>query len=743
MAKDLRGKRCMPHIKSNNIDYNERYVKYGFIQGDGQTQRLNSQHHQGMEVNIGKNDKDIMDLFSNENFKLNHSGRSIYLKEFKDDMNKLGFSTNSLPTRDFPTEFNNFTYIEKISFLKGLFSANGCVVAHHRVQFKSTCYELILNLKDALDDLGIHSNITTNKPTEVKFENGTYLCKQSYDLAINRYDSIVKFYDLIGFVHNYKNEKLKNLIIEKSPVITSIQYLDKQKVYDFTENITHWGVVNGYIVHNCAEEPLPKGGSCLLGSINLSEFIKHKTHPYFDFNEFEKAVKIAVKGLNDVLDEGLLLHPLKEQQDSVHDWRQIGLGIMGLADMLIKVGMVYGSDESIELCETIGRVMINSAVQASSELANAKGSFVKYNCHDFMKSDFVKSNLTQQTLDKVRTCGLRNSQLLTAAPTGTISTMLGISGGIEPVFANYYTRKTESLHGKDKYYKIFTTIAWDYLQKHDLGEDETKLPKQFITSSEIPYINRIKMQAIWQHYIDASISSTVNLPNEATIEDIENLYLNAWKNGLKGITVYRAGCKREGILVTNDDKNDIDKNAPTQELERGTIIEADDNVVGLKRKLTTGCGSLHCTAFFDPISGDLMETYLSKGSSGGCHNFMVGLSRMMSLAARGGVDIQEICDQLDSCGVCPSYATRRATKGDTSKGACCPMAIGNALRDMYDEMQDRVGNYDYEYDEPIEEPNPTIIYKDESTAKCPECGEPMRHEGGCDVCSACGYSHCD
>ena len=144
-----------------------------------------------------------------------------------------------------------------------------------------------------------------------------------------------------------------------------------------------------------------------------------------------------------------------------------------------------------------------------------------------------------------------------------------------------------------------------------------------------------------------------------------------------------------GILNTEmkEEKKEV---TPGEGLKRGEILLVSDDVIGKKRKLITGCGSLHCIALFDPHTGALLETYLSKGSTGGCNNFMVGLSRMISISARGGISIETIVDQLNSSGSCPSYTARKVTRGDTSKGACCPMAVGNALMDMYREMQEEL-----------------------------------------------------
>lgn len=508
----------------------------------------------------------------------------------------------------------------------------------------------------------------------------------------------------------------------------------------FWDRINNWNLLScddefEYAGTNpCAEEPLPAGGSCLLGSINLAEFA---CDTGFDFENFKHCVKSSVIALNEVLDEGLPLHPLKEQRESVYDWRQIGLGIFGLADLLIKLGIKYGSPEAIDLCDMIGHTMADMAIKTSAVLAKEYGVYPKYKPEAVEQSAFYSKNALGETKELVESFGLRNSQLLTIAPTGSLSTMLGVSGGIEPIFANYYTRKTESLKGHDEYYKVYTPIVKEYMDKHGL-KDDSELPGYFVTAQTLDYKNRIYMQSVWQSHIDASISSTVNVPNDFTVEQVEGLYMTAWDAGLKGVTIFRDGCKRAGILTIKENVEDIVEKP--HRLERGMIIKADDNCIGKKRTLRTGCGTLHCEAFFDPDNGQLLETYFSKGSSGGCNNFMIGLSRMISLAARGGIDVYSIVDQLKSSGTCPSYAVRTATKHDTSKGSSCPVAIGNALLEMYEEMMDEVGFSDVEEKE-LEVITPKIVPV--SKAKCPQCGGELVFEGGCNTCKNCGWSKCD
>ena len=517
----------------------------------------------------------------------------------------------------------------------------------------------------------------------------------------------------------------------------------------FWDRINNWNLLScddefEYAGTNpCAEEPLPAGGSCLLGSINLAEFA---CDTGFDFESFKHCVKSSVIALNEVLDEGLPLHPLKEQRESVYDWRQIGLGIFGLADLLIKLGIKYGSPEAIDLCDMIGHTMADMAIKTSAALAKEYGVYPKYKPEAVEQSAFYSKNALGETKELVESFGLRNSQLLTIAPTGSLSTMLGVSGGIEPIFANYYTRKTESLKGHDEYYKVYTPIVKKYMDEHGL-KDDLELPDYFVTAQTLDYKNRIYMQSIWQSHIDASISSTVNVPNDFTVEQVEGLYMTAWEAGLKGVTIFRDGCKRAGILTTSPTEENDEEVKP---LPRGYIVVADDNVIGLKRKIMSGCGSLHVVAMFDPISGELLETYISKGSTGGCQSNLAAVSRLISLSARAGVDVYTIADQLKSCPACPSYVGRTMTKHDTSKGKCCPDAVANALIDMYKEMQESISDGDKDIStsvksqtikKNIESKEPTINI--EIKNPCPVCGEELTFEGGCNVCKNCGWSKCD
>ena len=560
-------------------------------------------------------------------------------------------------------------------------------------------------------------------------------------------------------IHDFIDAKLDNKL-EKCNISVKMGDKDMENREDVLEHIAHnnwdwaepgilyWDTIRDYNMLNkfedfeyagvnpCAEEPLPAGGSCLLGALNLSAFVEapfSKT-PAFNLPEFKSAVRIAIRALNDVLDEGLPLHPLTEQRESVRDWRQIGLGIMGFGDMLLMLGYNYDSQNALKMIKIIGETLVQTGLDESCKLAQEKGAFPKCDATKLINSNFIKWHVEQGTINeqliaKIYDNGLRNSQLFTIAPTGSISTMLGVTGGVEPIFATHYTRKTESLHGEEKYYDVYTPIIQYMLDNKVIDKLQVKT---IATAQTINPFDRVQVQGKWQEYIDASISSTVNLVEDTSEETIFQLYVAAWECGCKGLTVYRAGCKKEGVLTVDKPKEDSPSSENTIQIP---IVDTDiNNCTAHGTKIMTGCGSLWITAYFHNETGQLCHIFLDKGSKGGCNSFMIGLSRLISLAGKKGATVDEIVDQLNSVPACPSYVVRTKTKGDTSPGKCCPSAIANALKQLNNNF---VINHIFEQ-HPVEVEEEKI-----EIAKCPICGKDLAHTGGCITCFECGYSKCD
>lgn len=508
-----------------------------------------------------------------------------------------------------------------------------------------------------------------------------------------------------------------------------ILYWDTIKRYNLLDKFAYFEYAG---VNPCAEEPLPAGGSCLLGALNLSEFVENPFTDKAAFNipEFKSAVRIAIRALNDVLDEGLELHPLEEQRNSVRDWRQIGLGIMGFADMLLKMRCQYDSSRALDIIEIIGKTLVNTGLEESALLAMDTESFPECDLRLILASTFItvlrNSNVIEDnTIDLIKRYGLRNSQLFTIAPTGSISTMLGVSGGVEPIFATHYTRKTQSLHGEDVYYNVYTPIIQKMIDTGVIAEENVST---IATAQNIDPFDRVTIQAQWQRFIDASISSTVNVTNDTTVETIRDLYQAAWEEGCKGLTIYRAGCKKEGVLVVDTPKEQTMENTIHIPITDTSI----DNCVAYGTQLTTGCGSLWMSVYFHKKTGQLCHIFLDKGSQGGCNSFMIGLSRMISYAGKLGGTVEGICDQLNSVPACPSYSVRTALKKDTSAGKCCPSAIGRALM----ELKQRY------IEDHIEMSTGELKQEEMTVNNCPECGAKLNFTGGCNSCPECGYTKC-
>lgn len=515
----------------------------------------------------------------------------------------------------------------------------------------------------------------------------------------------------------------------------------------FWDNINKETLLSEYIkngefefagVNPCAEETLPAGGSCLLGSLNLSEFVKDPfgKRPAFNIPEFKKAVKVAIRALNQVLDEGLPLHPLQIQRDSVAKWRQIGLGIMGFGDMLIKMRIPYGSDRCSNLIATIGMALCNTGLQESALLAKELGTFEAYNPDYILNSFYLQSKIKEgviyeETIDLIKAHGLRNSQLFTIAPTGSIGTMFGVSTGVEPIYdVNGFARTTKSLNAEDKVYMEYPNIVQRAIEADDIDMLNNK-PAYLIGAKDLDFMSRVKTQADWQVWIDASISSTLNLPKESPVEDVFKAYIAAHELGCKGLTVFRDGCKKEGILkgVAKEEKPE-----PTQL----SAIDTDINhCIAFGSKLQTGCGSLWMTVYFHKKTGQLCHIFLNKGSKGGCNSYMVGLSRLISLAGKKGATVEEIVDQLKSVVACPSFVSRKTTEANISDGRSCAEAVGRELLKLHEQFKI---NY-------LNQPEITQLKINNEVkieiAKCPECGAELSHTGGCINCYNCGWTKCD
>lgn len=498
------------------------------------------------------------------------------------------------------------------------------------------------------------------------------------------------------------------------------------------------------------------GGACNLGSLFLHNFVVNpfKSNASIDLNKMEKAIFTGVKMLDNIIDINKFPDPIYENYQK--NFRTIGFGITGLADMLVMLNLDYRSREARIYVDHIMNFIAKSVYRASIELAKERGSFPFLVKDKYVQSNYLKKHADYDSdwtkiLDDIKTYGIRNAKLLSIAPVGTLSLTYGnnCSSGLEPIFSLEYDRKVKMGGQSDDDIKIITIRDYAYGKWLEVKDDEDIIVDKscFTTALNMSVDEHVNMLSAIAWHIDMSCSKTINVPTDYSFENVKDIYMKCHDVGIKGCTIFRPNEIRQGIMLTNSEqKSSVSKNIVTSmdDLPRGMIVKVDNNCIGLKRTLHTGCGTLHCEAFFDPDTGHLLETYFSKGSQGGCNNFMIGLSRMVSLAARGGVDIYSIADQLQSSGACPSYTSRTATKHDTSKGSSCPVAISYALIDMHKQF---LNMFDIEDDNVESEPKKIASLTKEAktafnTPICPECGGLLVFEGGCNTCKDCGWSKC-
>ena len=385
-----------------------------------------------------------------------------------------------------------------------------------------------------------------------------------------------------------------------------------------------------------------------------------------------------------------------------------------MADALIKMEVKYGSSKAIDFIHYMGARLINSALEESAILAKDFGTYPKYDAR-ILESEFFKSNAGSETIKLVKKYGLRNSQLLTCAPTGSLASLFNTSGSAEAIFATSYNRKTISLNNQETVYKVYPKIIQDFINS---GFTEDNLPEYIVTAHQVPYKKRLDMQAVLNIYIDASISSTCNVPETISVEEIADLYMYAWEAGCKGVTIWRDNCSREAILTTNEPKKENSINPSTT---FNTITPVSRKTLGTTYGAThckkCACGTLYITTNMDK-EGNLVEVFTHTSKGGICQGQINGLNRMVSLALRSGVKIDEIEDQLKGIH-CPACQMAKV-KGNPVDGLSCPDIVAKTLKEFV--------NGDFTVCQQFKEGDKPVI---STGPKCPECGEPLQATSGC------------
>ncbi|MFZ5516544.1 MAG: vitamin B12-dependent ribonucleotide reductase [Candidatus Zhuqueibacterota bacterium] len=454
----------------------------------------------------------------------------------------------------------------------------------------------------------------------------------------------------------------------------------------------------------CGEQPLLPYESCNLGSINLSLMVENKS---INFDKLRRTIRTAVLFLDNVIDKNKF--PLPEIEKMTRGNRKIGLGIMGFADMLIKLGIPYNSEDAIQTARDIMKFIFQEANRQSQELAAERGPFPNYEKSVYFPDGPEYRNATRTTI----------------APTGTISIIAGCSSGIEPLFALSFVRNVMDDDKLLEVYPLFEQVARDEgfysddLMKRvaekgsiqDFNDIPEHVRQVFITSHDISPEWHIQMQAAFQKYTDNAVSKTVNFPNDATLQDVNDAYRRAYELGCKGVTIYRDGSR--DVQVLNKGKSATAPKVVTVEPIRRNRPSV---LTGKTLRLRTGCGSIYITINEDEQGP--IELFNTIGKAGGCAaSQSEAIGRLISLAWRNGVSPDEV---------------RKSLMGITCHK---PSGLGNEkVLSCADAVSKAIGKYLNMQDDPS-------IYTTSGGA-CPECGGQIEHEGGCMVCRACGYSEC-
>jgi len=483
----------------------------------------------------------------------------------------------------------------------------------------------------------------------------------------------------------------------------------------------------------CGEQPLLPNESCNLGSIDLAKFV-NEDETDIDWNRLKKSTRTAVHFLDNTIDANKYAIPEIKKANKLS--RKIGLGVMGFADMLIKMKMNYDSEEAVDMGRKVMKFIQTEADVKSEELAEIRGPFEGW-----------KGSRPQINGDKP----IRNACRLTVAPTGTISMIAGCSSGIEPVFSLAY-RKQNILEGKTLYYVdknlekvakekgFYSEDLLEHLSNGGSLQDREDVPSDvkrvFRTAPDISPEYHVRMQAAFQESVDAGISKTINFPNEASEDDVTTTYMLAWNLKCKGITVYRSGSREKEVLTTGTTENETESSVDST-IGFVSATERPSELFGVTRRVYTGRGNLYVTVNMSD-DGKPFEIFAALGKAGGNDSAMAeAVSRMVSLTLRSGIDPKASIEQLKGITDVPAW-----NEGELIRSV--PDAIANVLEKIY---------------EPKKEPSPLSITelndatlmsgnKDSDITNvlqsetCPECESNLAFEEGCQKCYSCGYSKC-
>jgi ribonucleoside-diphosphate reductase alpha chain len=668
--------------------------------------------------------------------------------------------------------------------LKGLFDTDGSVQGDQAkgvsVRLSQSNLFLLEAAQRMLLRLGIASRIYKNRRLEGtkilpdgRGGKKEYHVQSQHELVISG-SNMLSFSELINFNDTQKSSRLEGLLssykrtLNRERFVATVEDiidLPEEDVFDVQIPTVHAFDANGLYAHNCGEQPLSAWAVCNLGALNLAAYVTNKQ---FDYDSFAKDVKTAVRFLDNVIDDTHYFYV--ENEKVAKDIRRQGLGILGLADALIKMEERYGGEASLKTIDKIFKTLRDNAYISSSNIAKEKGSFPKFNKEKYLKGFHIK-RLPEEIRAKIAKQGIRNAVLLTIAPTGSTSLLSGVSSGVEPVYEFEFIRR-DRLGEHHMFHPLFEEWKKDH--------PKALKPDYFASANDLTPEEHVKVQAIAQEYIDASISKTVNAPKDHTVEDVKRLYMLAYDMGLKGITYMRDG-SREGVLTRAEDVKPV---APVPQVQTSLpVLPRPMMVEGVTYGTDTPVGKTYITINHDE-NRQPFEVFITVGKSGSDVAAMAdALGRMISLNLRinGALAprerIRQVVAQLIGIG-----GARSVGFGE-NKVRSLPDAIAKVLSKHFEfrvngVVEDRKTENGVSHSgngisthitnghaQPIaadQAPKEEIVKIEQlslqtpngslSTTEgaatglydiCPECGgASLAYEEGCKKCYACGYSEC-
>ena len=638
-------------------------------------------------------------------------------------------------------------------FISAIFSADGCMNRKHAIEMKTSKESLAKGIQKLLLNFNIYSRIY---PLIGNVNGKDY---QSYEIVISGH-SMIRFYKEIKFLQSDKNFQMFNDInsYKRSPVdelftaeFTELIYKGKEDVFDITVDEVHAFSCNGIIISNCGEQGLPAWGVCNLGHINLSRVpIDPNQRWSIDWNYLEKIIRLGVRFMDNVID--ITPYFFEENKRVQMNTRRIGMGTMGLAELLIKLKIRYGSTVSLDLIDTLYAFIRDTAYDESVELAKEKGAFPLFDADKYLSGGFTM-NLPENLKEKIRKYGIRNVTLLTQAPTGSTGTMCDTSTGIEPFYDWVYYRRgrlgTEIQYARviEEYFSNFGV---------DVREQEWKdsvLPEYFVTAKQLTPDEHVAVMARIQYYTDSSISKTVNCPADWTVEQVDELYRTAYRLGCKGLTIYRDKSRDSQVLESLNDEKSA---APEKIYKWGEVMPKPKDTIYRLVKFNTGCGRIKLMIGTAQSMGNrVVDIYAIVNSEGGCQLNIQGEVIAISKYLRLGGNLDELLENSIKAGNCPSYQFKRGQGNKDLYGKSCFNGVVRAVVDFQNgTLPDIVEVEGPPYEGPnnsfekaivVEKPSKTdeetLDPKEDDT--CPGCGKKMIKETGCWQCKHCGYSKCE